>query len=88
MLSIADILNDATKTNQMDEEMRRAAQRAAPYRKKVHRAFSREFVDELSQAEGEIWLLECREHFARGLWLGLRLGQFAEQGPGGGVGDP
>lgn len=87
MLDILDILNQATKPDLMDKEMCRASKQLQPYWDKVQKAFSRQFVDEMSQADDDLWELECREHFARGLWLGLRLGQFTEQGPSGGVGN-
>lgn len=53
----------------------------------MQKAFSTKFVNEMTLADGEVWDLECQEHFTRGFWLGLRLGQFSEQGPGCGVGD-
>lgn len=87
MKDILDFLDQATRSDFMDEKMQQAAQRRAPYWDKVHRAFSLQFADEMAQADEAFWMLECREHFARGLWLGLKLGQFSEQGPGGGVGD-
>lgn len=87
MSDILKILNQATRPDTMDKEMRQASQQLKPYWDKVQKAFSRQFVDEISHADGKLWELECQEHFARGLWLGLRLGQFSEQGPGGGVGN-
>lgn len=87
MLDFLEFLDQVTKSDFMDEEMQQAAQRRTPYWDKVHKAFSLQFADEMAQADEAFWLLECREHFARGLWLVLKSGQFSEQGPGGGARD-
>ena len=87
MSDLFDILNHATQPIATNQEYRAAQEKALPYWKAVQKAFSIRFVNDMTTADSTVWELECREHFMRGLWLGLRLGQFSEQGPGGGVGD-
>ncbi len=87
MFNMTEILNEVTKGNPLDSEIEQASQRLIPYWEKVRKSFTLQFVEEMSQANRDLCLLKCRESFACGLWLGLRLGQLSEQGPGRGVGD-
>lgn len=87
MQDMLKILNQATKPITTTEEYHAAQGKALPYWDAVQKAFSTRFVNEMTMAEDAAWELECQEHFERGFWLGLRLGQFTEQGPGGGVGN-
>ncbi len=86
-MDIFDILNEATRPVLVSKEYRAASKQAEPYWDAVHKAFSTKFINEMLDADSLSWQVECREHFIRGLWLGLCLGQFAEQGPSGGIGD-
>lgn len=87
MSDILKILNQATKPISTTKKYRAAQEKSLPYWTAVQKAFSTKFVNEMTLADGEVWELECQEHFTRGFWLGLRLGQFSEQGPSGSVGD-
>lgn len=87
MSDILKILNQATKPVATTKKYQAAQEKSLPYWDAVQKAFSTKFVNEMAMADDETRELECQEHFTRGLWLGLRLGQLAEQGPGGGVGD-
>lgn len=87
MFNMTEILNEVTKGNPTDSEMYQASQRLVPYWEKIRKAFTLQFAEEMSQANQDLCQLKCQESFTCGLWLGLRLGQFTEQGPGGGVGD-
>lgn len=87
MSDILKILNEATKPITTTKEYKNVQNKCDPYWDAIEKAFSTKFVNEMFMATGDLLLLECDEHFARGLWLGLRLGQFSEQGPGGGVGN-
>ena len=88
MLDILNILKWATWSDDASEEYKTIFHQIMPYWDKIGEALSTEFVEELNAMESRLSSLECSEHFERGLWLGLRLGQFAEQGPRGGIGDP
>ena len=87
MPDVLAILNEATQPTASSEEYRALAKVCTPYWDTVKDALSLDFVNEIFQAVTDLGQLECEEHFQRGLWLGLRLGQFSEQGPCGGVGD-
>ena len=87
MIDIVEILNQAAAPEQTSEKYRALAEQCSPYWDAVEKAFSTRFVNEMFLALCAANSRECREYFERGLWLGLRLGQFSEQGPGGGVGD-
>lgn len=85
MIDIIDILNWATRPIHTTEEYRTVQGKSMVYWDAVEQSFSTKFVNELGELEGKKCELMNDEHFARGLWLGLRLGQFAEQGPSGGI---
>ena len=87
MFDIVKLLNDATAPEQTSKEYRALQEQCSPYWDAVEKAFSTRFVNEMFSALCAVNIQECGEYFRRGLWLGLRIGQFSEQGPGGGVGD-
>ena len=84
LLDIVKLLNDASAPEHTSREYRALQEQCSPYWDAVEKAFSTRFVNEMFCAVNS---QECAEYFARGLWIGLRLGQFAEQGPCGGIGD-
>ena len=88
MLDIIDMLNWATKPIHMTEEHHMLDRKTLLYLDQIHEAFSRQFADDLDELYDKITELVSAEHFERGFWMGLRLGQFAEQGPRGGVRNP
>ncbi len=81
MPDIFDTLNEATRPVHTSAEYRAAVKQAEPYWDAVHKAFSTKFVNEMYATAGLAHEVEYREHYIRGLWRGLRLGRFAEQGP-------
>ena len=87
MIDIVKILNHATAPVYTSEEYRAIAKETDPYWDAIEKAFSLKFVNDFFLANGAVMEQECSEYFERGLWLGLRLGQLAEQGPRGGVGN-
>lgn len=87
MLDVIKLLNQATAPAQTSKEYRALQEKSTPYWDAVEKAFSTRFVNEMFCALCNANIQECAEYFERGLWLGLRIGQFAEQGPGGGIGD-
>ena len=88
MINIIDILNQATKPIRVSEAYLSVSKKTMPYWDKIGEVFPTKFLNELDDLESELCNLICEEHFERGFWLGLRLGQFAEQGPSGGVRNP
>ena len=88
MMDIIDMLNWATRPIHMTEEHRTLNRKTLLYSDQIEEAFSRQFAEDLDELQDKLTELISSEHFERGLWLGLRLGQFAEQGPRGGVRNP
>lgn len=85
---IISILNWATKPVAVTEEYRAAQEKSMVYWEKIGKIFPTQFINELDELEYRKCSLDNAEHFERGFWLGLRLGQFAEQGPRSGVRNP
>ncbi len=75
MLTVLDVLNEATRPNGISEELKAAEEASSPYWNEVREAFSLRFVDEMHRAVSAAWCLECEEHFARGVRLGFQLAQ-------------
>lgn len=87
MIDFIQLLNGATAPISISSECHVLAKQSSPYWEAVEKAFSTRFVNEMFCALCNENAQECKEHFERGLWLGLKLGQLTEQGPRGGVGD-
>ena len=87
MIDIIKILNHATAPVYASEAYMALSKETNPYWDAIAKAFSLRFVNDFFDANSAVTAQECGESFERGLWLGLRLGQLAEQGPCGGVGD-
>lgn len=75
MLTVLDVLNEATRPNGISQELKAAEEASSPYWNEVREAFSLRFVDEMHRAVSAAWCLECEEHFARGVRLGFQLAQ-------------
>ena len=75
MLTVLDVLNEATRPDGISEELRAAEEAGSPYWDKVREAFSLTFADEMHRVLSTARCLECEEHFARGLRLGFQLAQ-------------